>query len=148
MSNLITLERAYTDIATIGKMVMPSGLTFDTMELAWKNNQSGISCIPEGTYNLHKRESGVIKRTTHGQLDIGWEVTSVEGRTFIMIHVGNTTNDFEGCIGIGYGLGTVNGMWAILNSRKAFDDFMKEMERNEEWKLNIKTRQGGIIVNA
>lgn len=143
MSNLIRLERAYTDIATIGKMYMPSGNVFDTMELAWKDNIQRISCIPEGIYTLHKRVSGIVQRTSKRKYDMGWEVTKVDGRTFIMIHIGNTPSNFEGCIGIGYGLGIVNNEWAIMNSSKAFDDFMLEMESNPEWLLDISTRLGG-----
>lgn len=140
MNNKIQLKRAYTDIVTIGKMIMPSGRVFDTIELPWKENQNKISCIPEGSYKLKKRVSGIVDRTTKGKYVEGWEVTKVEGRTYIMIHIGNITSNFEGCIGIGYGLGVINNNWAILNSSKAFDDFMKEMESNQEWELNIGVR--------
>lgn len=140
MNNKIELKRAYLDNSTIGKMVMPSGKIFDTIELPWKENKNKISCIPEGTYTLKKRVSGIVNRTTKGKHAEGWEVTKVDGRTFIMIHIGNTVDNFEGCIGIGHGLGVINNQWAILNSSKAFDEFMNEMKENEEWELIIKTR--------
>lgn len=140
MSNTILLQRGYTDIATIGKMTFPSGKVFDTIELPWKGNAKSVSCVPEGVYTLRKRVSGVVNRTSRGKYELGWEVTNVAGRTFIMIHIGNFTSNFEGCIGVGYGLGVVNNQWAILNSSKAFDDFMKEMEQHQEWIIDIRTR--------
>lgn len=136
----ITLERAYTDSATIGKMYMPSGTVFDTIELPWVNNEPSVSCIPEGTYKLNKRSSGVVNRSSNGKYTAGWEVTNVEGRTYIMIHIGNTVSNFQGCIGIGEGLGVINDNWAILHSAVAFDKFMREMETSEDWQLIIRVR--------
>jgi pantothenate kinase len=138
--NTIILERAYTDIATIGKMRFPSGLVLDTIELPWKDNEQMVSCIPPGQYVMSKRQSGVVNRTSKGKYTIGWEVTKVQNRTFIMVHIGNTASNFEGCIGVGLGLGVVNGTWAILNSAKAFDLFMDEMTKHEDWNIIIRTR--------
>ena len=140
MTNTILLERAYTDIATIGKMSFPDGKVFDTIELPWKGNARSISCIPEGTYKMSKRVSGVVQRTSRNKYQLGWEVVNVEGRTFIMVHIGNIVDNFEGCIGVGYGLGVVQGQWAILNSARAFDDFMEEMDKYDDWVLDIRTR--------
>ena len=140
MSSTITLERAYTDSATIGKMYMPSGVVFDTIELPWVNNEPSVSCIPEGHYSLNKRSSGVVNRTSHGNYTAGWEVTNVAGRTYIMIHIGNTVSDFQGCIGIGEGLGVIDNDWAILHSSISFDKFMREMETSDDWKLTIRVR--------
>lgn len=136
----IKLERAYTDSATIGKMYMPSGTVFDTIELPWDDNQPSVSCIPEGVYKLKKRASGVVNRSSKGKYTAGYEVANVAGRTYIMIHIGNTTSDFEGCIGIGEGLGVVNNEWAILRSSASFDKFMHEMATSEDWQLTIQVR--------
>jgi hypothetical protein len=57
-----------------------------------------------------------------------------------MVHIGNVASNFEGCIGVGLGLGVVNNTWAILNSAKAFDLFMEEMSKQEEWDIVIRTR--------
>jgi pantothenate kinase len=139
MKNII-LERAYTDSATIGKMYMPSGTVFDTIELPWRGNQASVSCIPEGRYVLKKRQSSVVERTSKGKYQAGWEVANVEGRTYIMIHIGNKPSDFQGCIGIGQGLGVVNNEWAILRSSTSFESFMKEMETDPNWELVIRVR--------
>lgn len=137
---VIRLERAYTDTATIGKMYMPSGTVFDTIELPWEHNKPSISCIPEGVYKLNKRASGVVNRSSKGKYTAGWEVANVAGRTYIMIHIGNTTSNFEGCIGIGEGLGVVNNEWAILRSSASFDKFMAEMATSDSWQLTINVR--------
>jgi hypothetical protein len=140
MNNKILLERAYMDKATIGKMVMPSGRVFDTIELPWEDNKQNVSCIPEGSYLLKMRNSGVVTRSSRGRYTAGWEVTNVEGRTYIMIHIGNRVNDFRGCIGVGLGVGVISNDIAILHSSKAFDLFMEEMKGFDVWELDIKTR--------
>lgn len=147
MSTII-LNRAYTDAATIGKMYMPSGAVFDTIELPWVENKTNVSCIPEGTYELSKRASGVVMRTSKGKYQAGWEVTNVLGRTYIMIHIGNTTSDFAGCIGIGQGLGVVKGQWAILNSSVSFNKFMSEMDQHKKWEMIINVRTLENFFNA
>lgn len=136
----IIIERAYTDLATIGKMYMPSGNTFYTIELPWEANKRSVSCIPEGVYTLNKRQSGVVNRTSKGRYSAGWEVANVNGRTFIMIHIANTTSDIEGCIGIGLKLGVVSDQWAVLDSAAAFDKFMAEMNDAEDWEIVFRVR--------
>lgn len=136
----IVIERAYTDVATIGKMYMPSGNVFYTIELPWEANKRSVSCIPEGVYTLSKRQSGVVSRTSKGRYSAGWEVANVNGRTFIMIHIANTTSDIEGCIGIGLNLGVVNNQWAVLDSAAAFDKFMTEMNDDDNWEITFRVR--------
>lgn len=136
----IILERAYTDAATIGRMILPSGRVLQTIELPWRGNQPRISCIPEGTYKLSQRPSAVVEKTSRGRYKTGWEVVEVEGRSYIMIHIANTTSDIEGCIGLGLELGVVNNEWAVIRSSEAFDIFMNEMRGLGECYLSIKTR--------
>jgi Family of unknown function (DUF5675) len=49
------------------------------IELPWKKNQAGVSCIPEGEYGLAKRWS--FKFGRHLQ------ILNVPGREYILIHL-------------------------------------------------------------
>ena len=46
-----------TDGGTFGKLTLPDGTSYNTLELAWRNNESGKSCIPPGTYKVETRNS-------------------------------------------------------------------------------------------
>ncbi len=62
-----------------------------TIELPWRNNQSKISCIPEGRYELQKRYSGKYKHHL--------EVKAVAKRSCILIHPANDAmKELKGCI--------------------------------------------------
>src|SRR5690606_33732276 len=60
-----------------------------------------------------------------------YEITEVPNRTRVLIHIANTPNDVEGCIGLGYKLGYVKNSWAVTNSKQAFDNFMTFMNGKE-----------------
>lgn len=72
-----------------------------TLELAWKENQRRISCIPLGTYRVTKYNS-----PTKGRCFLLHEVP---GRTYIEIHKGNFYFDIEGCILPGKAHVDING---------------------------------------
>ncbi len=61
-----------------------------TIEPPWKGNMVSESCIPNGTYQLVKRQSTRFK--DH------FEVQDVDYRTAILIHVGNYRRNTSGCI--------------------------------------------------
>lgn len=64
-----------------------------TLEEPWLNNQRGASCIPVGAY--------VCRRVISPKFGDTFEVTNVPGRSHILFHKGNTTDDTEGCILVG-----------------------------------------------
>ena len=99
-----------------------------TLELPWRDNQKGISCIPAGEYKLSPYPS-----SRFGEVYI---VNDVSNRTGILIHTGNTADDIEGCILVGDSYGKLNGKKAVLNSRQAFN-LLKETLGEEEYLLNV-----------
>ena len=140
----IYLKRfAYTPMGCFGRLTIPAAsFSCFTVERPWADNQPYLSCIPEGTYSLKKRQSKVVKRSTGGAFTEGFEVTQVPDRTYIMLHPANTMQDLEGCIGLGDALGWVSGLWAVTNSRNTFARFMKLTAQAEAWTLHITpTRQ-------
>ena len=97
----VVISRKYSEEETSGR-----GVVFDddaivyefvTLELPELGNQKSISCIPEGTYEVHK-----ITSPTKGKC---FQVMNVPGRTSILIHIGNYAHgkkvDTQGCILVG-----------------------------------------------
>ncbi len=78
------------------------GYHCSTMELPWKNNETDLSCIPLGIYNLELKYSESFS-------DELYEILDVPDRSSILIHVGNWAGDknrkyatdSEGCILLG-----------------------------------------------
>jgi len=131
------LERfAYTPMGTFGKL-HAGGKTWFTVERPWLNNEQQVSCIPEGVYTMRMRDSAVVNRSTGGAYARGWEVTNVEGRSFIMVHPGNTMDDLQGCIAPGTTLAYIKGKWAVGNSRAAFDEMMQVLAGADSVELTI-----------
>jgi len=89
---LLLIRTYYTNGAN-GTILVPPGMTavVNTIELPWKGNQHGISCIPEGRYGVHKRYTP--KRGWHLILE------GVPGRSLILVHPANDAiKELEGCI--------------------------------------------------
>lgn len=93
-----------TDEGTFGTLSTSDGLLkFNTVELPWRSNARGKSCIPAGSYQCvwHKSPSK------------GWVylLKGTEPRTDVLIHVGNWAGDVDkgwvsdllGCISVGKG---------------------------------------------
>lgn len=143
MSNVIQLTRfAYLPDGTYGEMVFPNGEKFFTVERSWEGNKPNVSCIPDGTYRLGMRASSVVKRSSGGRHDEGWEVMDVPGRSYIMIHPGNWPKNFQGCIGVGRGMSIMkdssgNLVHSVTSSRDAFMRMMEIMDEHTEWELVI-----------
>jgi len=111
-----------------------------TLEEEDLGNRPNVSCIPPGTYRC------VRTRYYAGGYDT-YEVTGVPGRARILIHVGNTEENTDGCILLGsrFGVLTVRDeesgqtrpKLAVLESKRAFDDFMRELAGAREFTLVI-----------
>ncbi len=116
----LVLERfAYSPMGTFGKLRV-AGKEWFTVERPWKDNRRNVSCIPEGWYR--------IERATF--IRGGYKtflLQDVPGRSEILIHRANTMDDLAGCIAPGMRLGWVNGKWAVVETRKAFREFMEAM---------------------
>lgn len=99
-----------------------------TLELPWLDNQTSISCIPEGHYDVIPRTSQKYKNHLH--------VTDVPDRSYILIHWGNYAGsknprtgspDIRGCILVGKSLTDINGdgIRDITSSKNTFKELMK-----------------------
>ena len=104
----LMLTRKYHPEGTNGEIFHEGKLICYSIELPWKENSHGISCIPEGRYLLVKRYSEKFKWHLH--------VTDVKDRSFILIHPANDAQkELNGCIApvsglTGYGKGSLSRM--------------------------------------
>ena len=87
----LELIRTCFPTGTNGELYHAGRLVCYTIELPWKDNDTGVSCIPLGRYELIKRYS--LKFHHHLQL------LDVPGRQCILIHpANNALMELKGCI--------------------------------------------------
>lgn len=121
----IVRESIQTANPTEGRL-LAGDLALRTLELPWKDNYPGVSCVPQGTYQVVIAFSNRFQRLMP-------RLVNVPNRSGILIHPGNTPHDTEGCILVGISEGP-DGM--LVNSRMAFDMFFP-------W-LGIAARDGTV----
>lgn len=113
---------------TFGLMVAQQ-LCLYSGELPWRDNRSGISCIPAGSYEVVWAWSNHFRRPMYLLL-------GTEPRAGIREHSANFMGDramglkcqLEGCIALGEKLGWMGGQKAVLISKPAirrFEEFMQ-----------------------
>ena len=107
---VISITRTYFPEGSNGKLECEGKFICNTIELPWKNNETKVSCIPEGKYFIKKRYSNKYK----------WhlEVVDVKSRSFILFHpANNALQELKGCIAP---VTKLSGPGLGLMSRKAF----------------------------
>ena len=88
---VVVLSRTYFPNGTNGKLESDGKFICYTIELPWKENETKVSCIPEGEYVIRKRYSRKYK----------WhlEVMDVPSRKGILLHpANNAQSELKGCI--------------------------------------------------
>ena len=107
---VVVLSRSYFPNGTNGKLESDGKFICYTIELPWKENETKVSCIPEGEYVIRKRYSRKYK----------WhlEVMDVPSRKGILLHpANNAQSELKGCIAP---VSKLSGAGLGLMSRKAF----------------------------
>ena len=126
---MILQRTAQDGICTIGDLTDDDGThVCYTLERPWLNNIKGASCIPAGSY--------VCVLSDHPKHGTVYEVANVPNRTAILIHVGNTAADTEGCVLTGSSIGP--GFHSVSASRAAFDAFMAHMAGVASFPLDVR----------
>ncbi|HWG77834.1 MAG TPA: DUF5675 family protein [Steroidobacteraceae bacterium] len=122
------------DIAQVGTLAA-GNLTLSTIELPWRDNLAGRSCVPAGDYELLPYLSpkhGQTWRLHNPALGVWGRTLAPEGvRTEIEIHCANFARELQGCIAVGLsGEPMLDGAGdgcthqvepAVQNSREAFE---------------------------
>jgi hypothetical protein len=107
---LLFLTRTYFPDGTNGTLVYEGKILCNTIELPWKQNETKVSCIPEGKYFIEKRYSK--------QFQWHLEVMDVKNRSLILFHpANNALQELKGCIAP---VTKLSGPGLGLMSRKAF----------------------------
>ena len=88
---MITAKREYLKHYTRTSFSLPSGEQRFFLELPWRNNEIGKSCIPEGVYIVDRDHTG-----KHRWYKFRNEETVP--RTYIEIHPANKVTQLEGCL--------------------------------------------------
>lgn len=87
----LELHRVYHEKGTSGAFWYYGQKICESIELPWRNNKRGISCIPEGRYRLNTR--------IHPQKGKQLVLRAVPGRSGILIHAANDAlRELRGCI--------------------------------------------------
>lgn len=137
----ITRITKYADSQGTPGVLNLDGFVFATLELPWRNNEIGKSCLPVGTYPM---SIGHPSKPIGGS-DTLYLLKNTAPRTGIFIHSGNFAADRDsehksnsyGCPLIGYKLSDIRGQKAVMESKKALEHFMKLMNF-EDGELTIK----------
>ena len=119
----ITIERNMTcsDMSTMGRILVNDHEIGRSLELPWRNNETGISRIPDGSYTATIRNDG--KRKWRIQLE------NVQNRKYIQIHVGNYQRQIEGCILVGRTIRKSNGECIVTHSKDTLYKLSQEMSK-------------------
>ena len=107
---VLELSRNYFPDGTNGKLECEGKIICYTIELPWKNNETKVSCIPDGKYFIKKRYSRKFQ----------WhlEVIDVKNRKLILFHpANNALKELNGCIAP---VTKISGPGLGLQSRLAF----------------------------
>ena len=98
---------------TFGVLIYKGQPLCVTVEPEWRNNQIGVSSIPEGIYQVAPHNGTKYKNV--------WKLKDVPNRSAILIHAGNTEDSTQGCIIVGSMFGNLNGKYAVLRSGEALN---------------------------
>lgn len=93
-ANLLLIRDTFTANSVIGKLYCNSEFIAHTLELAWRDNQKSVSCIPAGEYKCRIR----VARESATRDYVHLLVKEVPNRSYILFHRGNTPSDSRGCI--------------------------------------------------
>jgi hypothetical protein len=104
-------RKEYTDKQVLGELKLYDSenneiFSAASLELAWRNNESRVSCIPIGNYKAVRRRSAKYQESYHVQ---ELDADQVNGRDWILIHKGNYHTDILGCILLGEGHIDIDG---------------------------------------
>mgnify|MGYP003632453159 FL=1 len=93
-ANLLLIRDTFTDKSVMGKLYCNAEFIAHTLELAWRDNQKSVSCIPEGEYSCRVR----LARESGSRDYVHLLVQDVPNRSYILFHRGNYPSDSRGCI--------------------------------------------------
>ncbi|MFL5809840.1 MAG: DUF5675 family protein [Flavisolibacter sp.] len=130
----LELVRSYFPQGTNGDLLLNGDKICSTIELPWKDNQSQISCIPEGSYELRKRYTPRFGRH--------FILMNVPGRSYILMHAANDAlHEIKGCIApVSFLTGEGKGIQARAALAKIVSLVYPELEKGKRVFLTIQSK--------
>ena len=136
-ANLLLIRDTFTSKSVIGKLYCDGEFIAHTLELAWKDNQKSISCIPKGEYKCRVR----LARESATRDYVHLLVEDVPNRSYILFHRGNYPSDSRGCILTGtHRAQTPDKILASKIAHTYLMDYLLENQLSESINLIIKNR--------
>lgn len=140
MNEALLVRSSTSDQGTFGTITV-NGLMLYTAELPWRDNKTGVSCVPPDSYLCEYWSSAKYKKAYH--------LIGVPNRSAILIHQGNFAGDTAkgyksnvlGCILVGLSIGTIGNQKAVLSSILALDKLINVIGKNN-FILNIREAYG------
>ena len=136
-ANLLLIRDTFTDKSVVGKLYCNGEFIAHTLELAWRDNEKSVSCVPQGEYACRVR----LARESSSRDYVHLLVKDVPNRSYILFHRGNYPSDTRGCILTGTHRATVPDK--ILQSTIAHAylmDYLLGNQLSEKINLIIKNR--------
>ena len=120
MPNMLKMTRfaSFPD-RTLGELRFETRVWY-TIERPWLDNKPSVSCIPPGYFTMVRANSPRFSTDPAYQGKL-WEISTVQQRTHILLHVANYSRDLAGCVGLGTGL--MGDLAGVSHSRTACTDF-------------------------
>jgi Family of unknown function (DUF5675) len=130
----LELIRTYFPEGTNGELLLNGEKICSTIELPWKENQSQVSCIPEGNYELRKRYTP--------RLGKHFILMNVPQRSFILMHAANDAlKELRGCIAPVSNLtGEGKGSQSRIALAKVVRLVYPELEKGKQILLTIQSK--------
>jgi hypothetical protein len=129
----LELVRTYFPNGTNGEFLLSNKRVCSSIELAWLDNKHGVSCIPEGRYELVKRYSEKF----------GWHLLlkDVPDRSLILIHPANdAVKELRGCIApVSVLTAEGKGLRSRIASKKVIALAITAFEQSKQVFLTIKS---------
>lgn len=131
--NFKIIRISHTPDATFGVLLEENIPFCVTLERPWLNNIRSVSCIPEGFYLCERVQSPKFGDT--------FEIKNVPGRSHILFHKGNLSDDTHGCPLVGEQYEPLGEENAILASGKAFTEFKERTKGINSFLLQIESHK-------
>lgn len=128
MADLTVTRYLSSPGGTCSHLELADGTHLFGLELPWRDNAMGASCIPGGSYVLVPYLSA-----KHGQtwafVGAGVGVVPAPGisRTYILIHPANVVGELRGCVAPGRSFTDHGGRPFLLSSRDAFAELSRRL---------------------
>ncbi|MDA7705719.1 DUF5675 family protein [Rickettsiales bacterium] len=129
MENFILKRKYRNGEATLGTLLNEHEEEIcKTLENPWLDNEQGVSCIPEGIYEVQVDDTGRFQY---------WKILNVPERDAVEIHYGNREKDTRGCVIFGKRWGFIADELAVLTSKPTLNRLKKNKTLPDKFSLQI-----------